>query len=416
MYQLVSAIVKPLDSAGRWRSMGIEEVPLNELFNNFRRVIATLSNTVLPGNVSFDIESMRAQLGGLTKTFGQWLTENGDATLATSTRLPTINTRYANYSDAVRAGYKITPTHPTISPTSPLPIEDKTHLLLTKVGADYALVYNNALINVNGFYHQTDYSTDGVFVVDGMKSCLKANRNEIGLLSFLQLGTLAFIPLTDDMIYTQQPTQQLRYNCYLDAKTDLSNKTVMLVLGGYLHTLDQRTFFRISPSAFGVDFGQVPLVDRFYESREVLDLSSLNLETTAANDTQVAISDLLSDAVLRRYLQLPQTFLVVLDNEEVFTDTIDVKPSPFPGTYTSAVTPIYPLMLGHGRHENFWPRLEYDRYSINTHTKSAWTGSKNYETVKTRALNSVSAAELASLGFRNTQAHFQLIGTDIYVP
>jgi hypothetical protein len=416
MYQLVSAIVKPRNSGGRWRSMGIEEVPLNLLFNDFTRVIAILTHPVLNKNVSLEMEQLRAELGGLSKTFNAWLIENGSNTLPTSDSLPTINTRFANFSDAVRSGYKVTPTHPTISVTSPLPMSERTHLLLTKPEADYEFIQKHVLVNVNGFYHQTDYSTDGVFVTDGMKSCLHGRRNEIGMLSFSALGTLSFIPITDEMIYTHRPQQKLRNNCYVDTGVDLSEKTVMLVLGGYLHMLDQRAFYRISQTAFGIDFGQIPLIDRYFESYKVLNLDSLEMEHSDTNDSQISVSNLLSDEVLRKYLQLSQTFFVVLDNVEIFTDAIEIKPSPFPGTYTSSIQPIYPLMVGHGRHEVFWPRKEHDRYSINIHTTTAWTAPKNYDTVKTREQSSVSDAKLAALGFRNSQAHFQLIGTDIYVP
>lgn len=412
MYHLVSAIVKPLDSGGRWRSMDIGNVQLNLLFNDFRRVIATLANPVLNNNVSLELESLRAQLGGLTKTFNEWLTENGELALPTSNTLPTINTRYANFSDAVRSGFKITPTHPTISPTSPMPLSERTHLLMTRAETDYAMVYKHVLANVNGFYHQTDYSDDGLFVTDGMVSCLRARRNEIGLLSFLNLGSLNFIPITDDMIFTHREEQQLRYNCYVDAGMDLSEKTVMLVLGGYLHTLDKRTFFRISPSAFGIDFSQIPMVDRFFESSPVIDLTALDMETAPTNPNQISIENLFSDHVLRRYLQLSQTFLVVLDNQETFTDSIELRQSPLNGVYTSSVAPVYPLIVGHGRHEVFWPRKEHDRYSVNIN--AAWRGRKNYETVKAREQHSVSNATLVSLGYRNDPAHFQLIGTDIY--
>jgi hypothetical protein len=218
------------------------------------------------------------------------------------------------------------------------------------------------------------------------------------------------------MIYTQRPEQQLRYNCYIDTGVDLSTKTVMLVLGGYLHFLDKRTFFRISPSAFGIDFSKIPMVGRYYESYKVLNFDSLGLEQSPINASQISVSNLLSDDVLRQYLQLSQTFFVVLDNEEIFMDTIEVKPSKLPGTYTASLPPVYPFSVGHGRHEVFWPRKEYDRYSVNIHTQAAWTAPHNYDTVRTRAQKSVSDAKLASFGFRNAQAQFQLIGSDVYVP
>jgi hypothetical protein len=412
MYQLVSALVKPLGTNSRWRAMGIDNMPLSALFNDFSRVIAILSNPVLTHQVSLDMESFRADLGSSSLTFNGWLASQADLALPTSDSIPTINTRYAHFSDAVRSGFKITPTHPTIAPDSPLPVGDKTHVLLTRDGEDYELMYKHCLVNVNGFYHQTDYSTEGLYVTDGMKTCLKSGRNELGLLSFLSLGELSFMAITDDMIYTHRPEQQLRFNCYVKTGQDLSNKTVMLVLGGYLHLLDDRTFYRTGPGSFGIDFDQIPLIERYYESHKVIDFDSLNVETAPTNPDQVSVNSLYSDAVLRKYLQLSQSFLVVLDNTDIFTDRVELRQSPLIGVYTSMTSPIYPLLLGRGRHEVFWPRKEADRYSINT--TAAWEGHRNFDTTVTKDLVSVSDANIVSLGFRNSQACLQLIGSDIY--
>lgn len=411
MYQYVSAVAKLVGGNGRWVSAVDANASLTFIYSHYQKIILILSHPALPNPVSLDLDLLREQLAYSPLSINGWLTANGDNTLPTSGAIPVINTRYAKFSDAVRSGYTITPCNPTISPSSTLPIEDKPDLLVTKMGADYELMYKHCLVNVDGFYHQTDYSAEGLFVTDGMKACLRGKRNEVGLLSFLALGELSFIPITDEMIYTQLPEQQLRYNCYVDTGVDVSNKTVMLVLGGYLHFVDPQVFYRISPSAFGINFANIPLVDRYYESQGVLDMSVLGLEKSPNNPEQIAIGELVSDAVLRRYLTMSQSFFVVLDKTEIFLDSIQLTPSPFPGTYTSMISPVYPLVVGHGKHEVFWPRKEYDRFSVNV--KGSWTGTPNYDTVVTMEQNSVADGQLASLGYGNSNAQFLLIGTDI---
>jgi hypothetical protein len=272
-------------------------------------------------------------------------------------------------------------------------------------------VHKHVLANVNGFYHYTDVSERGVFVVDGMKSCLLSGRNELGLLSFLKLGEIKLIPIEPHMVYKHKSQQKLRYNCFVDAGQDLSQKTVMLVLGGYLHVLDPHNFWRISGSCFGINFDNIPLVDRYYESHKVIDLSSLVLDTTENNPSQINIEQLFSDEVLVRYLSLSQSFFVVLDNQDVFVETLPVKTSPYPGCYTSFGPPIYPLVIGRGRHEVFWPRKEHDRYSLSVN--ATWTGKFNYDTVRVNKQQSVSDARIPVEGFRNWDAHFLLIGSDI---
>lgn len=411
MYQLVSAVVKPLTGNARWRSMDIGNIPLTELFASFKKVIAVLSSPFLTANVAFDIESVRATHGGDVNTFNQFLVMIGSAALATSDTLPVINTRYANYADAFHAGYKITPTHPTASFSSPMPSAEKTWLLVTKEALDYKFFYDRCLVNVNGFYHLTDYSDDGVFVVDGMKSCFNANRNEMGILSFMHVGTLEFISITDEMIYKQDDSQVLKNNCYVDTGVDLSTKSVLLVLGGYLHVLDKRTFSRVSASAFSIDFSNLPLIKRYYESYKTLDLSSLELETSSVNPDQISVPNLFSDEVLRKYLQLSQTFFVVLDNPDIFVEFDDIKASPYPGVYSTPAIPQYPIMVGAGRHETCWYRPEWGQYSLQF--SNTWESKYIFETVDQRSLVSVDAARQPTLGFRNSNAQFVMIGSDL---
>lgn len=411
MYQFVSAIVKPLSGNGRWTDLDIGNLPLNQIFSQFRKVIVTLSNNFLDHNVSFNIEMIRPTFGASPLTFNEFLVQNGSATLPTFDTIPVINTRFARYADGFHAGYSIEPMNPNYSFTANIPAGEKTWLRLTKEGIDYRHFYESCLVSVNGFYHKTDYSADGAFVVNGMTTARRANRNELGILNFESLGKLSFIPITTDMIYKQSTLQSLSANCYIDTNVDLSNKAVMLVLGGYLHVLDKTTFFRVSPSAFSIDFSNLPLIERYYESYEILDLSSLQLQLTKSNDSQISVEDIFSDDVLKRYLTLENSFFVVLDNPDIFTEEQYLRTSPYPGVYTSFTKPIYPAIVGAGRHEAYWYRVEDGQYSI--HMNDTMRKRRVYTTASGQDLEGVSDGKVIALPERNAIASFLLIGTDI---
>jgi hypothetical protein len=411
MYQLVSAIVKPLTGDGRWKNMDIGTLPLSQLFSEYRKVLTVLSNSFVNYNVSFDIEPLRAAYGSSPLTLPAFLEMNGNATLATSTTLPALNTRFAKYADAFHAGYKVIPTHPTASWSADMPLADKTWLRLQKTDVDYDLFYKNCLVNVNGFYHLTDVDSEAVYVVDGYKCARKSTRNEIGILSFRELGEITCIPITDAMIYTQKPEQKLRSNCYVETGEDLSNKTVMLVLGGYLHVLDHDVLSRVSASSFKIDFDNLSLLDRYYESKDVLDFSSLPLEHDASNPNHASLRNLYSDGVLRAYLKLPQTFLVVLDNANVFVDKDYLHPSKMPGVYSSATKPQYPIVLATGRHETAWYHYEKPIWSV--HINQSLVGNPMSETVNLNKAVSVSDHEDTQAGRRNSPAFYLKIGADI---
>lgn len=411
MYQLVSAIVKPLSGDGRWRNIDIGLMPLSTLFAVYKSVIATLSNALLDHNVSFNIEQLRSQWGASSLTFNDFLVQNGNLSLDTSDALPEIKTRFAKYADGFHAGYDIEPIAPNASPSANVAQEDKTWLYMTRDGTDYAGFYKNCLVNVNGLYHLTDYDPNGIYVVDGMKSAYLSGRNQLGILSFADVGELSYIRITPEMVYKQKPEQQLRHNCYVDTGVDLSNKTVFLVLGGYLHVLDPATFHRVGNSAFAIDFMNYPLLTRYYESFNLIDLRPLGLESTDANLSQVAIDDLYSDEVLTKYLCLSQSFFVVLDNTEVFTETHTLRQMATPNTYISPIDPIYPLVLGAGRHEPYAYRPEWGQYAITV--KNGQQGQKLYESMKTLSTNSVSDSNEPFFGYKNSEAFYLKIGTDL---
>ena len=94
------------------------------------------------------------------------------------------------------------------------------------------------LISVNGLLHKADGSVNGLYVRDGAKSSRIANKTNVGIISFKDVGEFDIIPINRNMIKQPSETLRLKEKIYLDLNTDLSNKTVLLSLGGYLHAVD----------------------------------------------------------------------------------------------------------------------------------------------------------------------------------
>jgi hypothetical protein len=411
MYSLVSAIAKPVGGDGRWKEVAIGDRPINQLFSTYVKVLATLSNSFIEGNVSLDFDDIQSDWGASNLTFNQFLAQLGDTSLPTSNTLPVLNPRFAKYADAFHAGYKVAPIHPTAAPDASYPVADKTDLYLTRPRTDYSLFIRSCLVNVNGFYHFSDADTRGIYVKNGMKSAVKSGENNLGILSFRELGTISCLLITPEMVYKQHAEQLFRDYAFIDTQLDLSKKTVMLVLGGYLHVLDKKTFFRVSDSCFGIDFGNLPLIERYYESLKYLDFSSLPIETTLRNPTQIGIENFFSDEVILAYLTLSQSFLVVLDNENVFTEQQFVRHTPLPNMYISYVAPRYPLIVGYGKATNYWYTSEDGQYSLTCH--DAFRQNYLLESTGVRKTLSTSAARFPENRATNSHAYFLKIGSDI---
>jgi hypothetical protein len=241
---------------------------------------------------------------------------------------------------------------------------DKPWLHMSRPDTDYNLFYKSCLVTVNGFYHMLDAGPDAIYVIDGNKSAWISKENEIGFLSFANIGSLSYVPITKDMVYKQRDDQIMAERAYVDIGQDVTNKTVMLVLGGYLHVLDDQTFTRVGDSLFMIDFANLPLYERLIESSHYLDLSSLGLSKTDANPAQYSTSEVLSDAVLTKYLMLSQSFFVVLDNPDIFAESVPLAKSRIPNIFLTDEKPVLPMYTGVGRMANYWSVRRSDRYAL----------------------------------------------------
>lgn len=411
MYQLTSAIAKPLNGNGHWISVDIGDVAINVLFSTYSRIWAILTNSFLTAPVALDLAQIRSQVGGESITFSQFLTANGNATLPTTNQIPAIKPRYAKYVDAFQAGYTVQPIHATAAPDAQLPAADLTWLYMTRPDTDYSTFYKSCLVNVNGYFHATDAGPNGVYVKDGMTTARISRENQLGILSFANLGSLSFVPITADMVYKQNDRENYKDRAYVDIGQDVSDKTVMLVLGGYLHVLDRKTFYRVGASMFAIDFGNLPFLDRYFESKKYIDLSSLPLSSTPRNDGQISTTEFFSDANILAYLTLSQSFFVILDNADIFAELSALPKTVLPNVYTSYEKPIWPVILSSGRLANYWPISEEGQYSLLC--RNAFIPHPLYDTIDPRKVSSVSNQCDPGNANEIARAYFLKVGSDL---
>jgi hypothetical protein len=416
MYTLVSAIGKSFDSEGRWEDVDIGDTPLYQIYSTYVKVYAILTNPFITGQVSLDLSQIQAVEGGLSITFNDFLTANGDTVLPTSTTIPTLNPRYAEYKDAFRAGYKVQPINATAAPDAQLPLADKTWLYLTKKdqlgnSIDFDLWYKSVMVTINGFFHRIDATTGGGYVVDGMLSNFKCRQNQIGILNFQNLGTLTYVPITSSMIYKQSSDQLYRNAMYINLGQDISNKTVLMSLGGYLCVLDGKTMSRVGLDSVKIDFNNLPVIERFHESVPYLDFSALPYQKDANDESLIVVADFLSDANLVGYATMSQSFFVILDNSEVFIDYEYPRVGRIVNKLIAYDEPKYPLINGLGKVADYWYVYEDKQWAISTYDNKY--NNRTYDTIDLRNAVMVNKARQSQDAMRHSRAVFLKIGTDL---
>ncbi len=353
MYTLVKAFSRTDRRVGRWVEVDISNV-----------IIATLSVTY--GDVwmfihhpTFEVDYKALRFSKITgqinathngMTVSQYLNSIGNQALPFEDYIPEFSEKLVRYNQAWHAGYDFTPVvHHSVGESN-LSDYEKPDLKIIRDDLDSAFIGKNALFTVNGFFHLTDYNNQDAFIIDGNKSIRKANDNQIGVYSFREVGEIQCIPIKPDMVASQRPGAALVEGVYvhIPSEYDLTDKSVLLVVGGYLQALN-KAYIRTGERSFKIEFGRMNALERYYDSYNKIDLSSLGLHEYESSDSLVMVDQLMSDEAIRGYLTLSQSFFVIVDSPSFFMDLEKTEDSALPGRYYGTDKLYMPHIGAYGR-------------------------------------------------------------------
>lgn len=349
----------------RYQEMMLSQLPLRVLYQTYRMPLyMVVHDSFLNADRAIDMFAIKADCEYRSITFDQYLIDTASITLPYLDSLPALDTKYAHYADAFYAGYTIHREHPEGYQTSTIENSEKLWAKLTKPNIDYIRLYQTSLVTVNGFFHQTDADSTGLYVIDAFKSLDISKRNAIGITNFADVGSLTFKRYYTDIDVFNDEGSVLN-GCLFDFKEDVTDKVIMFVVGGYLF-YNHPAFTRNGPSRFRVRFDLLDLPNRHYEMSRYIDTSSLNVEFDATVPTMTLQSRLTSDAYIEKLLLMSQSFVVVLNvDSHVFYEQLPVqfdKRAPWAETY---LIPDKPLMAYNGRLLEYHWRYGWDnRYIV----------------------------------------------------
>lgn len=284
-----------------------------------------------------------------TMTVQQWLTSVGNKTLPFDAELPNENIRLVKYAQAWHSGYNIKPIGRNGHVDANSSKFAKQDLLMTHPKFSPEFIRNHSMTTVNGYFHLTDWTEDGVRIYGGNTTVRKCNNNQIGQYSFETIGKIKYVPVTDDMI-SKGEGSDLWNGSYLTIPEgiDLENKTVLFVSGGFLNVLSN-AYIRTGDRTWRINFGSMMFLDRIIRSIQDIDLSSLNLSYDPKDPTLINVERLKSDATVRAYLTLSQTFFVVVDSSSFFQYFEPVESLKAPGRFVDIAAKQYPLVGAYGK-------------------------------------------------------------------
>ena len=408
MYTATQAIGVRNGINKRWEIIDMTSISVKKLLATFRKVQVALmpeDDTVAEYLILQDVAPRYATFTG---TIAQMLTDNGDTTLPTTQTGIVLNPSKALFRDALKAGYAITPVNGVNVVDAAASKSTLPNIRLARVssGVDYSFMFNHCLVTVNGFYHRTDTDgINGVMVAGGMTTLNKSGENQVGILSFASMCDLKLVPITDSMIDTTVVDKPV-----VTLTEDMSNKSLLLILGGYMVTVDGSALKQVGASSYKIDFTQLNLVERYYEANRYLDLSGLEIDPASGNPNEISIADLTTELVIRNWLKLSQSFMVVLNAPEVYTYKQYIARSGLPNVYFSYIPPEDALVLELGRQPSYWSSFNDGQWRVTLYDNVI--GNELYYTRQLPTWMNTSGSDVSGAPNHLSQAYFLEIGRD----
>lgn len=375
MYSIQIAYAKSNSSEGNWEVIDLGNLNCRRLFNDYQTILANFHDTFRPDRLfSLNLTDIIEQFTTFDGTFDEWLNSRGNKSLPLKDGYFTIDKGVIEYEDCIRAGYKLYPIGDTEALDAEIPRIQKTNILMKhhekskgKELSFYKGAYESLLVSVGGYFHLTDYDKNGIYIVDGMRTLNKhpSGTPLIGLTSFADVGKLKFIPITDEMIYLQDEESTLYERTFIKLPMNIDNKTFMISIGGHLHVMDWLTCRRTGKNAISIDFKNMPLLERIYESMRYLDFKHLDINY-GYNPEHMDPNEIMSNEFIRKYLTMSQSFIIIVEHADVYIKRLHVQNTKLPYQYISHIFPNYPMFNGIGKVSEYWSIYDEGKWEVNS--------------------------------------------------
>lgn len=389
MYTLVKTIAKPKRSYSLWEDVNAGPMIIRDFLSQYRDAIFTVENPFLGGTVWFKLVDFERHGLNVDLSFDNWLTQVDNQYISGVSHVDySLERKETRYRDAIQANYSWKHVNFTYAADASLPLSERPDLLLTRPNTSTNKMVENLLITVNGYFHRSSYHVGGLCVHSGGQTIVKSDRNSVGAWSFENVGGVRQIAIDETMIGDTDPGQSLWDGMLIKVGESLTNKTVFVSIGGSLHMGDDAyKVINDEEGIISIDFTRVNLMDRILTQKDYISLASLPFATTSLNRGAIFNSDLKKNAFLRAYMSLPQSFVVIIDDPDVYVKRHGLEYSGFPGVYYSYVNAARPILSHNGTFPEQWVRNERGVYVHNINHEFKINYVKN--TTEWRGLGSV---------------------------
>lgn len=373
MYIYVKSFVIARTFGSEWISPDISNLQIKAIYEKYFKAYLVVKDTLTDTEVNIDLEHYKHEYVESDLTIAQWLHALAGTVLKTIPVIEAAHMASVRYENAISTGYKYSLGRIGF-PYPQNMTHDELHdlrIVRPNYPTNMRLLHTHCLLTVNGYFHQSDADEEAAWIVDGGKTAMKSRCSHTGILSFLDIGSVELVQITNEMISPLTQGEVLSEGLLIKLDKDLTSKSPIFFIGGYMIRPEPETFYQVGDSTWCLNLLGLPYFERVLESQKHLDLSSMELEHPDNHiDGTLNREQLLTDKTIRAYLTLSQSFIAIVDTPELYFNKVFVRNSNLPGMITAFQEPTMPLVMGYGKcveyskiqESMYWALRVYDEW------------------------------------------------------
>lgn len=361
-YIRAEAIISEFD--GRYIDVNIINETMIDIFANYVDVRLYLNQPGDLKEVTLMISDLPSGLAASSLTLSNWLISNGTTTLPTTNIDIDVEYNYVTAYNVAQLGFNITPINTNYHITTTLTSDMEKDILLTRPGADYTSLNDNCLFTVGGYIYNSHVIDEGIVVKDCVVDSNISNDKSVGILNFSEVGKITKRSIREGDIKSTS-TNPLSSGVYINVDAvELENKTPMLVLNGIL--IGSELISIVSTGTIKFDISRYDLVSHYLRLTDLTDTGTIGIQPTSGGG--YTYGGMVSDQSITNMLLEHNSFIVLIDNADIYDDTICLSDTGIHGHHVHPTAGNYPLRLKDGRILSSYVHKErngYVYYSFN---------------------------------------------------
>lgn len=300
---------------GVWQDTDLSNLTFYEINRKYSGAVAILKLVETKSFYSLDFKNLPFDLKDLDLKLKDWLVLVGNRKiefLEAGEKEKKVVT--ATFAEAYTYGFKVLGYNRDFHEDRLLTEQQVIDLRLVKDDVDYQDIVDNCLISVNGIFYNAFAAKHGIIIPDAARSRALARDNRVGIVNFGKLGKLTRYPITESNIVKTFADVPLSDTTYLSIpNVDLTNKTLFLVIGGVLHTMDG-WYTQVGTNLIKLAFRNYPWVEHYWDFKQRYQLPEFNIQRWENRVDKLKLDELFSNDTITKLLTCPQSFIVTIDN------------------------------------------------------------------------------------------------------